>query len=63
MNVSKHGFRVDNGMAPKKRQPLEFALDMIDFYKVIDGIECVISVPRMSHLRQELKKDGWRMKK
>ena len=44
----------------RRVQPLEYALDIVDYVRTYDGLEHVISVPRISHLNQALKEDGWK---
>lgn len=66
MNVSKNGIRVvqpGQSATKKRREPLEYALEMIEFYMIIDGVEHNIVVPKMPSLRQLLKSEGWRVKR
>ena len=44
----------------RRVQPLEYALDTVDYVRTYNGLEHIISVPRISHLNQALKEDGWK---
>ena len=63
MNISKNGIRVvekGKSATQRKREPLEYALDEITFWRKEAGQVITIVVPKMSHLLQALKSDGWK---
>jgi len=64
MNISKNGIRVvekGKSATQRKREPLEYALDEITFWRKEAGQVVTIVVPKMSSLRSALKSDGWRV--
>ena len=66
MNISKNGIRiVEQGKSAtqRKREPLEYALDEITFYRKEAGQVVTIVVPKMSHLKRALQQDGWKVQK
>ena len=66
MNISKNGIRViekGKSATQRKREPLEYSLDEITFWRKEAGEVITIVVPKMSHLKEALKSDGWRVLK
>ena len=66
MNISKNGIRViekGKSATQRKREPLEYALDEITFWRKEAGQVVTIVVPKMSSLKQALKEDGWKVQK
>ena len=66
MNISKNGIRVvekGKSATQRKREPLDYALDEITFWRKEEGQVVTIVVPKMSSLKQALKEDGWRILK
>ena len=66
MNISKNGIRVvekGKSATQRKREPLEYALDMITYWRKEEGQIVEVTVPKVSHLRQALKSDGWKVLK
>ena len=66
MNISKNGIRVveqGKSATQRKREPLEYALDEITFWRKEVGQVVTIVVPKMSSLKQALKEDGWKVQK
>lgn len=66
MNISKNGIRViekGKSATQRKREPLEYALDEITFYRKEEGQIVTIVVPKMSHLKRALQEDGWKVQK
>ena len=66
MNISKNGIRVieqGKSATQRKREPLEYALDEITFYRKEAGQVVTIVVPKMSHLKRALQQDGWKVQK
>jgi len=66
MNISKNGIRVvekGKSATQRKREPLEYALDEITFWRKEEGQIITIVVPKMSSLKQALKEDGWKVQK
>ena len=64
MNISKNGIRVvekGKSATQRKREPLEYTLDEITFWRKEAGQVITIVVPKMSSLRSALKSDGWRV--
>ena len=64
MNISKNGIRVvekGKSATQRKREPLEYALDEITFWRKEAGQIVTIVVPKFSHLRNILKEHGWRV--
>ena len=66
MNISKNGIRVveqGKSATQRKREPLEYALDEITFYRKEEGQVITIVVPKISHLKRALQEDGWKVQK
>ena len=66
MNISKNGIRViekGKSATQRKREPLEYALDEITFWRKEAGQVVTIVVPKISSLKQALKEDGWKVQK
>ena len=66
MNISKNGIRViekGKSATQRKREPLEYALDEITFWRKEAGQIITIVVPKISHLKEALKLDGWKVQK
>ena len=66
MNISKNGIRVveqGKSATKRKREPLEYALDEITYWRKEAGQVVTIVVPKMSALRSALKEDGWKLLK
>ena len=66
MNISKNGIRViekGKSATQRKREPLEYALDEITFWRKEEGQIITIVVPKISSLKQALKEDGWKVQK
>ena len=66
MNISKNGIRVvekGKSATKHKREPLEYTLDEITFCRKEAGQVITIVVPKISHLRNLLKEDGWKFQK
>ena len=66
MNISKNGIRViekGKSATQRKREPLEYALDEITFYRKEAGQVVTIVVPKISHLKRALQEDGWKVQK
>ena len=66
MNISKNGIRViekGKSATQRKREPLEYALDEITFWRKEEGQVITIVVPKISHLKRALQEDGWKKKK
>ena len=66
MNISKNGIRViekGKSATQRKREPLEYALDEITFWRKEEGQVITIVVPKISHLKRALQEDGWKFQK
>ena len=66
MNISKNGIRVieqGKSATQRKREPLEYALDEITFWRKEAGQVVTIVVPKFSHLKRALQEDGWKIQK
>ena len=66
MNISKNGIRViekGKSATQRKREPLEYALDEITFWRKEAGQVITIVVPKISHLKRALQEDGWKIQK
>lgn len=64
MNVNSNGILVVTTQKKKqRREPLEYALDTVTFWRKENGQIITIVVPKFSHLKRALQEDGWRKSK
>lgn len=63
MNVNSNGILVVTPKKKHRREPLEYVLDTVTFWRKEQGQIVTIVVPKFSHLKRALQEDGWRLLK